>query len=907
MAEEKQPNLILRYDPRSLRTLFTPKTVAVIGASEKPDSLGRAVLENLLNPDYPGKVFPVNLNHAEVLGRPAYASVLEIPDRVSLAVIVVPAAAVPQVVEECVAKEIRSAIIISSGFREIGEAGKELEQAVLERARAGRMRLIGPNSLGVITPGVGFNASAARQMARPGRVAFLSQSAALTVSILDWSLRENVGFSALVSLGGMIDVDWADLIYYLGDDSRTESIVIYLETIDDARSFLSAVREVALTKPIIILKSGRSAAAAAAAATHTGALAGQDDVFEAALRRAGALRVHQLSDLFYTAETLGKQTRPRGPRLAIITNTGAQGIIAADALSNRRGTLAAVSPASEKQLRAILPPHWQPGSPIDIMGDASPERFARVVEIVAADDEVDGLLVILAPHRATQPTETAERLVALAKEIHKPILANWNGASLVAEGEAVLTRSGIPTFGYPETAVRVFENMWRYSRNLEALYETPQLPDLVAGHQAATGLVDTARREGRTLLTIEETRALLAAYQIPLVDTRLVKTAADAVAAAGELGYPVAIKLHSSTILHKSDVGGVILNVTRPEDVTAAVERLQARFDPFEGALVQPMLDTGQGYELVIGSAVDEQFGPVLLFGSGGLLVEFYQDRALGLPPLNRTLARRLMERTRIYGALKGIRGRPPVDQEALEELLVRFSQLVAEQAWIQEIDINPLLVSAVGIVALDAQILLHPAGTLPADLPRLAIRPYPRQYVRPFTAKNGETLLIRPIRGEDEPLVRVFHRHLSDQSVFLRYFQNLTLEQRVTHDRLVRMCFIDYDREIALVVEREAGAGGQPEIVGVGRLSKVRNSDEAEFAMIMRDDMQGLGLGTELLRRLIEIGRREDIGQIVAYTLPENGGMRHIFKRLGFNLTWEDGLTKATLVLLGLEVGAGG
>ena len=902
MAEEKlSPNFVLRYDQRSLRTLFTPKSVAVIGASDKEESLGRAVFENLLNPEYPGKVYPVNPHHDQILGEPAFGSVLDIPGRVALAVIVVPAAVVPVVIDQCVEKEIRSAIIISSGFRETGAEGHQLEQEILDRAEKGRMRIIGPNSLGVMTPAVGFNASVARQMALPGKVAILSQSAALSVSLLDWSQRENVGFSALVSLGGMIDVDWADLIYYFGDDSRTESIMIYLETIEDARSFLSAVREVALAKPIIIFKSGRNEPAAAAAATHTGALTGRDDVFEAAIRRAGALRVDQLTDLFYMAETLQKQPRPRGPRLSIITNAGAPGIIAADALSNRRGILATLSPSTIERLKKVLPAHWQPGNLIDILGDATPERYDQVIEIVAEDSGVDGLLVILSPHRATKALETAEKIAKRVKGLRKPLLANWNGASLVAAGEDVLNRAGIPTFGYPETAVRVFENLWRYSRNLEALYETPQLPEEVAGYQAAAEIIDGARLAGLSKLSDAAVRDVLAAYNIPMVVMQTAQTVEEALAAAKTIGYPVALKLNSTTIVHKTEVGGVALNLNRPADVRREFARLQEKIAPFEGVLVQPMVAAAGGIELVIGSSLDPQFGPILLFGSGGVLVEVYQDRALALPPLNRTLARRMMERTRIYSALLNPRGMGPVNLGDLEDLLVNFSQLVAEQPWIKEIDINPLLVTGEGMIALDAQIILYGDETRLGDLPKLAIRPYPRQYARLFTGKNGEEMMIRPIRGEDEPLIREFHRRLSDESVFLRYFQNLTFEQRTAHDRLVRMCFIDYAREIALVVERDNPRGGGKEILGVGRLSKVRNSDEAEFAMIMRDDLQGQGIGTELLRRLIEIGRREDIGQIVAYMLPENVGMRQIFKRLGFNLAWEDGVTKAALPLLGV------
>jgi acetyltransferase len=627
----------------------------------------------------------------------------------------------------------------------------------------------------------------------------LSQSGALCTAILDWSLRELVGFSAFLSLGSMLDVGWGDLIDYLGDDPRTRSIVLYMESIGDARSFLSAAREVALNKPVIVIKAGRTAAAAKAAASHTGSLAGSDDVLDAAFERSGALRVNNVADIFYMAEVLSKQPRPNGPRLTIVTNAGGPGVLATDALITQGGELAPVDPGTVEVLNEHLPPHWSHGNPIDILGDAGPERYAQAVEIASKDPNSDGLLVILTPQAMTDPTRTAEFLKPYAN-LGKPILASWMGGADVLAGEAILNAANIPTFPYPDTAVRAFNYMWKYSSNLRALYETPSFaerPGEGPDRDSAEQIVNRVRDAGREILTETEAKQLLAAYGIPTVETRVAAGEQDAVTAAGEIGYPVVLKLYSETITHKTDVGGVVLNLKDEAAVRDAFrsirESVSKRADPsqFQGVSVQPMIQR-DGYELIIGSSVDPQFGPVLLFGSGGQLVEVYKDRALALPPLTTTLARRTMEKTKIYTALKGVRGRAPVDTGELEKLLVRFSQLVVEQRWVKEIDINPLLASPEGLIALDARVVLHQAGPHRDELPKPAIRPYPNKYVGTWTMKNGETVAIRPIRPEDEPLIVQFHETLSEHSVYMRYFQSLQLSQRTAHERLTRICFID-------------------------------------------------------------------------------------------------------------------
>ena len=897
---------ILGLHHRPLDVFFAPHNVAVIGATETPASVGRTIVWNLINSPFGGTVYPVNPKRASILGIRAYPNIGTVPDKVDLAVIVTPAKTVPGLVRECVDAGVKGAIIISAGFKEAGKAGADLERQVLEEARRGRMRIIGPNCLGVMSPLSGLNATFATTIARPGNVALVSQSGAICTAILDWSLREQVGFSAFLSIGSMLDVGWGDLIEYLGDDPRTRSIVIYMESVGDARAFLSAAREVALSKPIIVIKAGRSEAAAKAAASHTGALSGSDEVLDAAFRRCGVLRVTNISDLFYMSEVLAKQPRPAGPRLTILTNAGGPGVLATDSLMSQDGELAALSEETTAALNQILPAHWSHGNPIDILGDADPERYAKAVEIAAKDPATDGLLVIMTPQGMTDPTQIAEKLKPYAKLDGKPILASWMGGVEASGGEDILNRAGIPTFPYPDTAVKVFHYMWRYTYNLRGLYETPLLAqeaDSDAREQVGAVLAQV-RQSGRTLLTEAESKRLLALYGIPTVRTQVATSVDQAAKLARETGYPVVLKLHSETITHKTDVGGVQLNLADEAAVRrawAAIEagvREKAGPGHFQGVTVQPMISR-DGYELIVGSSVDPQFGPVLLFGSGGMLVEVYKDRALALPPLNTTLARRMMEQTRIFTALKGVRGRKPVPLEELDQLLVRFSRLVVEQPWIKEIDINPLVASAERLIALDARIIVYGADTREQDLPRGAIRPYPVQYVGGWTTGDGTKIMIRPIRPEDEPMMVAFHERLSERSVYFRYFHLLNLSQRTAHERLTRMCFIDYDRAMALVAERETG-NGAGDLLGIGRLTRVHGTNEAEMAILISDDFQGHGLGTELLRRLIEIGKQEKIEKITADILSENRTMQRVCERLGFHLQYDpdEGTVKVEIAL---------
>lgn len=879
-----------------LDAIFTPRNVAVIGASEKPDSVGRTLLWNLISSQFGGTVFPVNPKRTSVLGIKAYPSLSEVPEAVDLVVIATPAATVPSIVSECVAAGVKGAIIISAGFKEIGAAGVALEQQVLQEARQGHLRLIGPNCLGVMNPHGGLNATFASTMARPGNVGFISQSGALCTSILDWSFQENVGFSAFVSIGSMLDVGWGDLIYYLGDDPQTHSIVIYMESIGDAQSFLSAAREVALTKPIVVIKAGRTEAAAQAATSHTGALTGSDEVLSAAFHRCGVLQVDRIDDLFNMAEILAKQPRPQGRKLMILTNAGGPGVLATDALTQGGGELAELSVETIDALNQCLPAHWSHGNPIDILGDADAKRYADTLKIVANDPNADGLLVISTPQAMTDPTAIAQQL----KEVipaHKPLLASWMGGRAVAEGEQLLNRADVFTFPYPDTAAQVFNYMWRYTYNLQGLYETPRdfSSELSPDSQRVDAILANARQKGRSLLTEAESKQVLAAYGIPTVETRIAQDEEAAVEAAAAISYPVVLKLYSETLTHKTDVGGVQLNLVNAAAVREAYRAIatsvatKAGAEHFLGVTVQPMLKL-DGYELILGSSLDPQFGPVLLFGLGGQLVEVFKDRALALPPLNTTLARRMMEQTRIYKALQGVRGQASVNMVALEQLLVRFSQLVAEQRWIREIDINPLLVKPdngeeTSLIALDARVVLHDAQTPEAELPQLAIRPYPSQYVTHWTLKDGMPVTIRPISPEDEPLIVQFHETLSEESVYFRYAHMMKLSHRVAHQRLTRICFIDYNREMALVADYRDPETGDHQILGVGRLSKLHGTGDAEFSMLVSDRHQSQGLGTELMRQLCHIGQQEGLERIIGYILPENRAMQRITEKMDFTL----------------------
>lgn len=886
---------VLRQEAHPLDAIFAPKNVAVIGATETQGSVGRTVLWNLISSPFGGTVFPVNPKRPSVLGIKAYPSIAEIPAKVDLIVVCTPAQSVPGIIKQAVDAGVTGAVVISAGFAELGDEGKKLLEQMLAEARRGKMRIIGPNCLGILAPHTGINASFANGMVKPGSLAFLSQSGALGTAVLDWSFREQVGFSGFVSIGSMADVNWGDLIDYFGNDPHTSAIVIYMESIGDARSFLSAAREVSLNKPIIVIKAGRTAAAAKAAASHTGSMTGSDDVLDAAFRRVGVLRVNTIEEVFAMSEVLAKQPRPKGPRLTILTNAGGPGVLATDALILGGGELTEISKPTMEALDAFLPIHWSHNNPVDVLGDAKADRYAKALELCAHDVNSDGLLVILTPQDMTDATGTAEALRPYAKIEGKPVLGSWMGGPFVKAGAEILVKAGIPNFEYPDTAAKAFCYMWKYAYNLKALYETPTAfaEDEKIDREGAARLIAEVKDSGRTIMTEYEAKKLLSLYGIPTVQTEIAVTEAEAVEGAKKIGFPIVLKLHSFTITHKTDVGGVKLNLKDESEVRAAFNEIKTNVanhkqwgvEHFQGVTVQPFAKF-EGYEVIIGSSMDNQFGPVMLFGSGGQLVEVYKDSALALPPLNATLARRMMEQTKIYTALKGVRGRKPVDLAGMERLLVRFSQLITEQRWIAEIDINPLLASPEKLIALDARVVIFPKETLEENLPQAAVRPYPTQYVGEHKLADGTKVTIRPIRPEDEPLVTRFHEKLSERTVQLRYFHPMKLSARVAHERLVRVCHSDFDREMALVATANNAKTGEQEVLGVGRLSKTPGVREAEFAVLISDEWQNRGLGTEFLRRLVDIGRVERMEHISAQMMHENVEMQKVCTKLGFTLT---------------------
>lgn len=882
------------FQRTGLDALLCPKSVAVVGASEREGSVGRAVFWNLISNPFGGTVYPINAKRSNVFGVRAYPSLEALPEPVETVVMAVPAATVVEVAESAGKLGARGLIVITAGFKELGPFGVELEQRLLKTARTYGMRIIGPNCLGVMNPLTGFNATFGGVMARPGNIAFISQSGALCTAVLDWSVQEQVGFSAFVSIGSMLDVGWGDLIQYLGHDPRTKSIVLYMESIGAAQSFLSAAREIALSKPIIVIKAGRTDAAAKAAASHTGSLTVSDDVLDAAFRRCGVVRVAHIEDLFYLSEVLAKQPAPRGKRLTIITNAGGPGILAVDELVGNGGELAPLPPATFQAFNDLLPPHWSRANPVNILSDADADRYGRALLIASQNEQTDGTLLILTPQDMMDATAIAEKLKFYATGSSKPVLASWMGGMAVAAGTDTLTRAGIPTFPYPDTAVRMFNHMWQYESNLRALYETPELSDQadegIGDTSRVAQLLDAVRAEGRTTLTELESKQVLVAYGIPTVKTVYAVDVDAAIDAAAKIGFPVVLKLNSRRVPRGADIESVALDLRAEDELRVAFASMRndvvSRFgeDAFEGVTVQPMVRL-DGYEVILGASIDPQFGPVILFGAGGRLLEVLKDSAVALPPLNTTLARRLMERTRIYKAFKGVSGRKPVNTFELETLLVHFSQLVVEHPWIKECDINPLLVGeGSSVLALDARIVLFDGNTVPSALPKPAIRPYPRQYVDHGILDDGTSITVRPIRPEDEALMPAFHASLSEKSVLYRYFQATSLQERIDHERLRKICFIDYEREMALVaIVRKTD--GTRAIAGVIRMQKSFFSSRARFTIIVSDEWQRRGIGSRLVQRLTNVARAEQLSLLRAAFLPENMEMKALCEKHGFSI----------------------
>lgn len=879
-----------------LDKIFKPKSVAIVGASDEEGSVGYALVQNLTEHDYKGEVFLVNIRKKEILGRKAYAKLEDIPGEVDLAIIATPAKTVPGIVEDCGKSGIKGVIIVSAGFKEVGQEGRLLEEEIKRLRGKYNLRIIGPNCLGIIRPDVGLNATFLDKYPKSGKISFISQSGALGSAILDWATHENVGFNNFVSIGSMIDVDFGDLIDYFGTDPKTKSILMYIEGIADARQFMSAARHFAKTKPIIVVKSGKFSESAKAAASHTGSLSGEDSVYDAAFKRAGIVRVDEIEDLFNAAEVLGTQPLPKGKRLAIITNAGGPGVMATDSLIINGGELSKLSPKSLSKLDEVLPSFWSKANPIDLLGDAKSDRYKAAVEACLEDDGVDGLLIIYTDQAVTESELIAETVVKTLKEKNiqgKTVLTSFIGYEAVEEANRTFNANNIPTYETPEDAIKTYMYMYQYNRNLELLYETPEelSIDSAPPKRPIMNILRQAASENRETLTEDEAKRLLDYYNFPVVKTEVAKSAEEAVNLARRIGYPVVLKILSPQITHKTDVGGVMLDLTSDAQVRESfglmTEKAKKAYPQAEilGVTVQSMIKQ-EGYEVIIGGKSDPLFGPVILFGLGGVAVELFKDYAMGLPPLNTTLARNMMAETKVFQLLKGYRNQPGVNLKLLEEILLLFSQLLIDFPQLKEIDINPLIMTEKEAYILDARVIFDKAklGKKFEPHQHLVISPYPKKYELIWHLKDGREILFRPIKPEDEPLWLEMFQSFSEDSIRYRFFQLL---KETPHEVRVRYCNIDYDREIAIVpIIKEEGT---PRILGVGRLTIEPDGKTGEIAFIVRDKWQGLGLGAKLVDYVIEIAAEKGVKRIVAIIMRQNHKAINLVEKMGFKVKKQD------------------
>lgn len=884
-----------------IRKVFDPKVIALIGATEREGALGRAALENLLL-SKERTIYPVNPKRSSVLGLECFPDIMSVPAHVDLALIATPAHTVPDRVEECGRAGVEGIIIFSSGFREAGPEGRALEEQIVAiRMRYG-MRIIGPNCVGVMRPNIGLCATFLKTGPAPGNIAFISQSGQLGDALMDWGTNAHIGFSMCASLGSMIDVDFGDLIDFLGDDYDTRSIIVFMENVGNAKKFLSSARGFARSKPVVVLKPGIFEESLKAVISHTGAMTGSERVYDAAFKRVGLVRVKEISDLFDMAEVLDSKYLPRGPRLAIITNAGAMGVIATDALLSLGGKLAALSEESMQKLHAILPPYWSKGNPVDILGQADVAQYAGTINICVADPQVDGVLVIYSTRSIKEPIELAKTIIVIAKKTGKPILVAGMGGKDVQTAMEFLLYNNVPTYQTPEEAVKTYLYMYKYKRNLELLYETPS--ELSVGPMSPKfhlkALVKKAAKEGSLLLNDEESLAFLSNYGIPVLRTRVIQRAEEMARVAQEIGYPLVLKVVSPDIPHRTDVSGVITGINSEaalkEAYAGLMENLK-RFAPhasIKGFTIQKMVERID-YEVMVGATKDRDFGSVLIFGRGGVDAEISRDFAVGLPPLNQTLARRLMEETAVYTMLQGFRGRKPADLRHLEEIIVSFSNLIVDFPEIAEMDVNPIVISEGKAYALDAKIVIDRNSVDQASpYPHLVITPYPTRYIMPQTLPDGTEVLFRPIRPEDEPLEHDMLTTLSEETLRKRFF---TIIKDITHEMLIRFCNIDYDREMAIVAEIKEGE--KRRIVGIGRLIIEPDFKSGQFAVLVHDDFQDKGLGYTLIDMMIGVAQDKKLEEIYGMVLTDNQRMLKVCRKLGFESTkLPEGISRVTLML---------
>ncbi len=882
---------------RKLDSIFRPRRIALIGVSNDPDSVGGITLKNLVSGGFRGVVYPINPKREAVMGIPCYPDVKSLPKKPDLAVIMTAAKFVPDIIRECGEADINGIIIMSAGFKEAGDDGRKLEERLKEEvAKFPEMRVIGPNCLGVIVPGMNMNVSFADGMPEKGHVAFISQSGALCTSVLDWAKESRIGFSYFVSIGNAVDVSFGDLVDYFGQDSTTKSIVLYVETLANARRFMSAARAFARKKPIIVYKSGRFPESAAAAASHTGAMASEDIIYDAVFRRAGLARVYDIGDIFDFTDLIGRKRIPHGRNLAIVTNAGGPGVMATDTLISLGGKLVQLSEDSLNKLSEFLPSFWSHGNPVDVLGDATPLRFSRATEIVLKDEEVDAVLVILTPQSMTDPTETARTIVKISESTSKLIMAAWLGGASMRDGVKIFTDAGIAVYTTPEQAIRAFMTLSNYSKNLDLLYETPKEIPVSFNYDR-----DELRRKYQKnifpkvkVLTEDGSKMLINDYGVDTTHPELARSEDEAVEIAKRKGFPVVLKVKSVDIIHKSDVGGVAININNEDVLRASYRNMldtvkekvpEAKID---GITVQIMVDTRDGVEMILGIKKDPQVGTVMLVGMGGTKAEIFKDRRLEFPPLNEKLALQMLKSLQIWPLLTGYRGSSKKNIDKLIEVMIRISYLAADYPEIEELDINPLIVTSNDVIALDARIVIDKEHLDEAmtDYKHLILRPYPERLIKPAILRDGTEILLRPIKPEDEPLWLEMLASCSKESIYSRFRHDFYFD---SHEVAAHFCYIDYDRELGIVAEVEVE--GRKRLIGVGRLIADPDVETTEYAVLVTDEWQHRDLGNILTQYCLEIAKNAGIKRVIAETTRDNRPMVSVFKKLDFKVHFnEDG-----------------
>ena len=880
---------------RDLNAIFRPRRIALIGVSNDPNSVGGITLRNLVGGGFRGVVYPINPKHEAVMGIPCYPDVKSLPKVPDMAVIMTAAKSVPDIVRECGEADINGIIIMSAGFKETGPDGRKLEDKLREEVRRfPDMRVIGPNCLGLIVPGSYMNVSFANGMPIKGHVAFISQSGALCTSVLDWAREARIGFSYFVSIGNAMDVNFGDLIDYFGQDPNTKSIVLYVESLSNARRFMSAARAFARKKPIIVYKSGRFPESAAAAASHTGAMASEDAIYDAVFRRAGLARVYDIGDIFDFTDLIGRKRVPHGKGLAIVTNAGGPGVMATDTLISSGGKLVTLGEETLSKLNELLPPFWSHGNPVDVLGDATPERFAKATEIVLQDQGVDAVLVILTPQAMTDPTSTAKAVARLSENTTKIIMAAWLGGASMRDGVEIFTNAGLAVYATPEQAIRAFMTLTNYSHNLSLLYETPREIPLSFNYDR-----DELRRKYQSeifpkakVMTEDDSKMLINDYGIDSTHPQLAHDVEEAITIANKKGYPVVLKAQSVDILHKTDVGGVALNIKNDEMLRAAYKNMMEtvvknRPDAkIEGITVQKMVNTQDGVEMILGIKKDPVFGTVMLVGMGGTKAELFKDNRLEFPPLNEKLTMQMLQSLRIWPLLEGYRDSPRKNIDKLIEVLIRLSYLAADYPEIEELDINPLFVTPTDVIALDARIVLDKdhVDKDQHEYSHLILRPYPERLIKPVTLRDGTPVLLRPIKPEDEPMWLEMLASCSKESIYSRFRQDFYFD---SHEVATQFCYIDYDREIGIVVELEQE--GKKKLIGVGRLISDPDGLISEYAVLITDEWQHRDLGSILTQYCIEIAKNSGVRKVIAETTRDNRSMVSVFRKLNFNIHFND------------------